>query len=126
MNYINNKLRKKYTWLITGAAGFIGSNLSEELLNHNQYVIGVDNLSNSTMNNINYIKSNFSKKKWENFKFFKKDINDFKFLKKIIPKVDFVLHQAARGSVAKSTIDPIKTNKSNIDGFLNLLFLSNS
>ncbi len=124
MIYIKKKLKKKYTWLITGVAGFIGSNLLCELLHYNQNVIGIDNFSNSSIKNLNHIKSKFSKKTWKNFKFYKEDINNSVFFKKIILKVDFVLHQAARGSVAKSTIDPIKTNRSNIDGFLNLLFLS--
>ena len=121
---IKKKLKKKYTWLITGVAGFIGSNLLYELLKHDQNVIGIDNLSNATLENLNHIKKKVSKQKWKKFKFYKRDITDNQFCKKIIPKADFVLHQAARGSVAKSTIDPIKTNNSNIDGFLNILFLS--
>lgn len=124
MSYIKKRLKKKYTWLITGVSGFIGSNLLYELLKYNQNVIGIDNFSNSNIRNLNHIKSKFSKKTWKNFKFYKQDINNSKFLKKITLKIDFVLHQAARGSVAKSTIDPIKTNRSNIDGFLNLLFFS--
>tara|TARA_Y100000768_G_scaffold388149_1_gene382450 strand:- start:2259 stop:3260 length:1002 start_codon:yes stop_codon:yes gene_type:complete len=121
---LEKKLKKKYTWFISGVAGFIGSNLLFELLKYNQTVIGIDNFSNSTMSNLNYIKKITPLYKWKKFKFYKKDINDYEFCKKLISKSDFVIHQAARGSVVKSTVNPIATNKANIDGFLNILWLA--
>ena len=121
---LKKKLKKKYTWFISGVAGFIGSNLLAELLKYDQNVVGIDNLSNSSMANLNYIKKNIPINKWKKFKFFKRDINDYEFCKSLISKCDFVIHQAARGSVAKSTVDPIATNRANIDGFLNILFLA--
>ena len=101
--------------------GFIGSNLLEELLNLNQNVVGVDNLSNSSMKNLNLIKNKFSKKIWKNFTFYKGDLINIKLCEKVIKNIDFVLHQAARGSVQKSLNDPIKTNDANITAFLNIL-----
>ena len=123
---IKNHLKKnKYYWLVTGVAGFIGSNLLEELLSLNQKVIGIDDLSNGFVKNLSDVKKNVSNSQWRNFKFIKGDLSDIKNCKKVINKsVDFVLHQAARGSVVKSILDPIKTNNSNVTGFLNILHLS--
>lgn len=116
--------KKKYKWLITGVAGFIGSNLLEELLLLNQKVYGIDNFSNGSKKNLIDVKNNVSKKQWTNFKFIKCDLNQIYNYKKKIGKIDFVLHQAARGSVLKSIIDPIKTNHSNVTGFLEILKFS--
>lgn len=115
--------KKKYHWLITGVAGFIGSNLLEELLLNDQKVTGIDNLSNGFIKNLNDVKKNVSIKQWKKFKFINADICDLKKIKNI-KKIDFTLHQAARGSVLKSIKDPIKTNHSNVTGFLNILNLS--
>ena len=129
MKYIPSylKIQKKlklnqYTWLITGVAGFIGSNILSELLMHGQKVIGIDNLSTGRSENLEIIKSNFPKNKWKNFLFIKGDINNFDFSK--IKKIDFVLHQAARGSVIRSILDPLSTNKDNVDGFLKIINFS--
>ena len=122
---IKTKLaKKKYHWLVTGVAGFIGSNLLEELLLNNQKVTGIDNLSNGFMHNLNDVKKNVTLKQWKNFKFIKEDICNLDSNNKYLKKIDFTLHQAARGSVLKSIKDPIKTNKSNVTGFLNILNLS--
>lgn len=122
---IKNYLKKKpHKWLITGVAGFIGSNLLEELLLLDQKIFGIDDLSNGSIKNINEVKKNVSKKQWKNFSFFKCDISDIQKYKKKIKNIDFVLHQAARGSVIKSIINPIKTNHSNVNGFLNVLNFS--
>lgn len=121
-----NYLKKnKFNWLVTGVAGFIGSNLLEELLSLNQKVTGIDDLSNGFVKNLSDVKKNVSNKQWRNFKFIKGNLADINSCKKAINKnVDFVLHQAARGSVLKSILDPIKTNNSNVTGFLNILYLS--
>tara|TARA_B110000483_G_scaffold56404_1_gene70582 strand:+ start:955 stop:1968 length:1014 start_codon:yes stop_codon:yes gene_type:complete len=122
---ITNYLEKNtHKWLITGVAGFIGSNLLEELLLLDQKIFGIDDLSNGSIKNINEVKKNVSKKKWKNFKFIKCDISDIQKYQKKIKDIDFVLHQAARGSVLKSIINPIKTNHSNVTGFLNILNFS--
>jgi UDP-N-acetylglucosamine 4-epimerase len=117
--------KNKYVWLVTGVAGFIGSNLLEELLSLNQKVIGIDDFSNGSIKNLNEVSRSVLNKLWINFKFIKGDSSEIKICKKAINKnVDFVLHQAARGSVLKSILDPIKTNNSNVTGFLNILYLS--
>jgi UDP-N-acetylglucosamine/UDP-N-acetylgalactosamine 4-epimerase len=115
--------KNMHNWLITGVAGFIGSNLLEELLLLDQKVFGVDDLSTGLKKNLDNVKLNISKKQWKNFKFIKCDISETNNLKKI-KDIDFVLHQAARGSVLKSIINPIKTNHSNVTGFLNILNFS--
>ena len=116
--------RKTYRWLITGVAGFIGSNLLEQLLSLNQKVYGIDNFSNGLKQNLIDVKNNVSKKQWKKFKFIKCDLSQINKYKKEIGNIDFVLHQAARGSVLKSIINPIKTNHSNVTGFLEILNFS--
>lgn len=117
---ISHLKEQQYKWLITGAAGFIGSNILEELLNLNQKIIGIDNFSTGKIENI-HDALNKNPNFIENFNFFEGDISDFKLCKKASDGVDFILHQAARGSVIKSIEDPISTNKANVDGFLNIL-----
>ena len=109
------------TWLITGVAGFIGSNLLETLLDLNQIVVGVDNFSTGNKENLDEVKSLLSSRKWKNFTFIKGDITNIKICQKACHNVDYILHQAALGSVPRSIKDPIATNKSNISGFLNIL-----
>jgi UDP-N-acetylglucosamine 4-epimerase len=127
MNYLNKNIitkaigKKKYKWLITGVAGFIGSNILETLLKHNQRVVGIDNLSTGFLHNLESVKKIVGKTKWKYFQFIEGDISNFKTCKKAIKNVDIVLHQAARGSIPKSTKDPVATNKDNINGFLNIL-----
>ncbi len=120
----NHLLTNQNTWLITGVAGFIGSNLLEQLINLNQIVIGMDNLSTGKKKNLDDIKSSCTDKLWSNFTFIKGDICDLDLCYKACQDVDFVLHQAALGSVPRSISDPINTNSSNINGFLNILLAS--
>ena len=108
-------------WLITGVAGFIGSNLLETLLQLNQTVIGLDNLSTGKKDNLSEVQSLVSKKQWSKFQFIKGDISNLKTCKVACTNIDYVLHQAALGSVPRSIKDPIRTNKSNVSGFLNIL-----
>ena len=115
---------KEYLWLITGVAGFIGSNILEKLLILNQKVIGIDNFSTGSLKNLNSVKKIVGKKNWRKFKFVKGDLSNLKNCNKIIKNVDIVLHQAARGSIPKSTKDPVATNKHNITAFLNILSVS--
>jgi UDP-N-acetylglucosamine 4-epimerase len=117
----NHLLSDKKTWLITGVGGFIGSNLLEALLKLNQRVIGLDNFSTGYMSNIAEVQNCITNTQWENFKFIKGDIRDLKTCHEACTGVDYILHQAALGSVPRSIEDPITTNQSNIDGFLNML-----
>ena len=112
---------KKNRWLITGVAGFIGSNLLENLLKNNQKVLGIDNLSTGSKKNLNLVKQTVSKKQWKNFTFINKSIEDYHSCIKACKDIDYVLHQAAIGSVPRSIKDPIYTNNSNVNGFLNML-----
>lgn len=112
------------TWLITGVAGFIGSNLLETLLKLNQYVIGLDNFSTGFQHNLDEVQKLVKKEQWMNFTFINGDIRDLQTCKKACSGVDYVLHQAALGSVPRSIEDPITTNENNISGFLNMLTAS--
>ncbi len=112
-------------WLITGVAGFIGSNLLEELLNLNQQVVGIDNFSTGSKRNIEQVKSAVPKKLWENFTFKECDITNFIDCNTLTKNIDYVLHQAALGSVPRSIKDPINSNNSNVNGFLNMMYASN-
>jgi len=110
-----------YTWLITGVAGFIGSNLLETLLKLNQRVIGLDNFSTGFQHNLDEVQSLVSQAQWQNFTFIKGDISNLETCKDACNGVDYVLHQAALGSVPRSIEDPITTNLNNISGHLNML-----
>jgi len=115
----------QYTWLITGVAGFIGSNLLEKLLILNQKVIGLDNFETGYQHNLDQAVEDANKvvgKDQSNlFNFIKGDIRELEDCQKACEGVDYILHQAALGSVPRSIEDPIRTNKANIDGFLNML-----
>ena len=116
------------TWLVTGVAGFIGSNLLEKLLILNQKVVGLDNFDTGHNHNIEQAieDANIASGKdlSGNFNFINGDIRDLNNCKQACSGVDYVLHQAALGSVPRSIEDPINTNKANIDGFLNMLVAS--
>ena len=109
------------TWLITGAAGFIGSNLLERLLKLNQRVIGLDNFSTGHQHNLDKVQAELSTEEWSNFSFINADICRPESCQQACKGVDYVLHQAALGSVPRSLTDPITTNENNISGFLNML-----
>jgi UDP-N-acetylglucosamine 4-epimerase len=108
-------------WLITGVAGFIGSNLLEGLLTLDQRVVGLDNFSTGYHHNLDEVKALVHPEQWSLFKFIKGDIRDPDTCHLACKGVDYVLHQAALGSVPRSIEDPITTNQNNIDGFLNML-----
>lgn len=100
---------------MTGAAGFIGSNLVEDLLDSGNFVVGLDNFSTGKRENIEPFLAN------ENFKFIEGDIRDLETCQEACLNIDYVLHQAALGSVPRSIDDPINTNSVNVNGFLNML-----
>ncbi|WP_281544143.1 SDR family oxidoreductase [Grimontia sp. SpTr1] len=117
-------LEKPTNWLITGVAGFIGSNLLETLLKLNQTVIGLDNLSTGHRKNLEEVKINVSEEQWSRFSFIEGDICSLETCRDAVRGVDYVLHQAALGSVPRSLSDPITTNSVNISGMLNMLTAS--
>jgi UDP-N-acetylglucosamine 4-epimerase len=101
--------------LVTGGAGFIGSNLCEELLKRNNTVVCLDNFSTGKRENISLFLEN------ENFKLIEGDIRNLEDCMLAASGVDYILHQAALGSVPRSIKDPITTNDVNVSGFLNML-----
>ena len=126
---IQKELKKKQRkWLITGVAGFIGSNLLEKLLILNQKVVGLDNFETGFQKNIDqaidFASKAVGKDLSKNFIMFNNDIQDLDICKEACKDVNYVLHQAALGSVPRSIADPIKTNNTNINGFLNMLVAS--
>lgn len=108
-------------WLITGVAGFIGSNLLETLLKLDQRVVGLDNFSTGYQENLEEVKSQVSSGQWAKFNFIQGDIRSLADCKNACANVTHVLHQAALGSVPRSLYDPLATNETNINGFLNML-----
>ncbi len=121
-------IQEPKVWLVTGVAGFIGSNLLEKLLKLNQRVVGLDNFSTGHKENLEEVKTLVSAEQWANFQFILGDICSIEDCRKAMNwgtqkslKVNYILHQAALGSVPRSVEDPIKTNKNNIEGFLNIL-----
>ena len=123
-NYLETKIQlksKPKVWLITGVAGFIGSNLLEQLLMLNQTIIGLDNFATGHRHNLDEVKSAVSKAQWQKFHFIEEDIQEYKACISAVKGVDYVLHQAAVGSVPRSIEDPINSNNANISGFLNVL-----
>lgn len=109
------------TWLVTGVAGFIGSNLLETLLKLDQRVVGLDNFATGYQRNLDEIRSLVTPEQWARFTFHKGDICDLNTCRRACEGVDYVLHQAALGSVPRSLEDPITANSTNIGGFLNML-----
>jgi len=117
----NSLLATPKTWLVTGCAGFIGSNLLEQLLKLDQTVIGLDNFSTGKQCNLDEVQAIVSIERWANFTFIEGDIRDLATCHHSCSGVDYVLHQAALGSVPRSIDDPITSNASNVTGFLNML-----
>jgi len=109
------------TWLVTGVAGFIGSNLLETLLKLDQRVVGLDNFATGYQHNLDEVRGLVSLEQWARFSFIEGDIRTLDDCQRACDGVDYVLHQAALGSVPRSINDPITTNSTNIDGFLNML-----
>ena len=109
------------TWLVTGVAGFIGSNLLEQLLRLDQTVVGLDNFSTGKQRNLDEVKALVGADRWARFRLVEGDICELEACRVVCRGVDYVLHQAALGSVPRSLEDPIATNANNVTGFLNML-----
>lgn len=118
---LKNLAQSPRTWLVTGVAGFIGSNLLETLLRLNQRVVGLDNFATGYQHNLDEVQSLVTPAQWANFQFIRGDIRHLEDCQQACAGVDNVLHQAALGSVPRSLADPIATNNANITGFLNML-----
>ncbi len=108
-------------WLVTGCAGFIGSNLTETLLRLNQTVVGLDNFATGYQHNLDEVQASVDTAQWAKFTFIEGDIRHPEICARAASGVDFILHQAALGSVPRSIADPATTNDVNISGFLNML-----
>ncbi len=109
------------TWLVTGVAGFIGSNLAEALLQLDQHVIGLDNFATGHKKNLAQVEASVGPERWARFRFTNGDICDPDTCRSVCQGVDYVLHQAALGSVPRSLEDPLSTHAANNTGFLNML-----
>lgn len=120
-NTMESLIKSPESWLITGVAGFIGSNLLETMLHHNQTVIGLDNFATGHQKNLEQVKNTVTSEQWQRFSFIEGDIHDLDTCRNACQSVSYVLHQAALGSVPRSIADPITSNASNITGFLNML-----
>ncbi|PHS64404.1 MAG: Vi polysaccharide biosynthesis UDP-N-acetylglucosaminuronic acid C-4 epimerase TviC [Thalassobium sp.] len=114
-------LHSPKVWLITGVAGFIGSNLLETLLKLNQKVVGLDNFATGHQRNLDEVQGLVAPQQWQKFRFIEGDIREYSTCVKAVKGIDYVLHQAALGSVPRSIADPITSNAANITGFLNML-----
>lgn len=112
---------ERSTWLVTGAAGFIGSNLLEALLKLDQQVVGLDNFATGHQHNLDEVRTLVSPEQWARFRFIRGDIREPADCHNACAGVDYVLHEAALGSVPRSLADPVLTNSANVTGFLNML-----
>jgi len=114
-------LRHPQKWLITGVAGFIGSNLLEALLKLDQHVTGLDNFATGHQRNLDEVRSLVTGEQWSRFRFIEGDIRHLEDCRAAVKNIDHVLHEAALGSVPRSVNDPIATHEVNLSGFLNML-----
>lgn len=109
------------TWLVTGAAGFIGSNLVEALLALDQTVVGMDNFATGYRHNLDQTRATIGEQRWLRFRFIEGDIRDRSACSAAVERADIVLHQAALGSVPRSLVDPLTAHDVNVSGFVNML-----
>ena len=109
------------SWLVTGAAGFIGSHLIEHLLALEQTVVGLDNFSTGKRENLDHVRRAVGETRWERFRFIEGDIRSLDTCNAACASMDLVLHQAGLGSVPRSIDKPLRTHDSNVNGFLNIL-----
>lgn len=119
---VRSELKKNpKKWLVSGAAGFIGSNLVETLLMLGQEVVGLDNFATGHQHNVEDVKNAVGEELSRHYTFIEGDISELADCHQAVAGVDYVLHQAALGSVPRSIEDPLSSNKANVDGFLNML-----
>ena len=114
-------MKRPRRWLVTGAAGFIGSNLVEALLRLDQRVVGMDNFATGSRRNLAQVHALVGEEAWARFAFIEGDIRRPADCRRACTEVDFVLHEAALGSVPRSLADPVLTNETNVSGFLNMV-----
>lgn len=112
---------KQERWLVTGAAGFIGSHLVEALLRAGQEVVGLDNLATGSRANVADAVARAGPGADARFRFIEGDITDLDTCRRAVERCDYVLHQAALGSVPRSIEDPLATHRANVDGFIHML-----
>jgi UDP-N-acetylglucosamine 4-epimerase len=108
-------------WLVTGCAGFIGSNLVQTLLQLGQTVVGLDNFATGNEWNLEDVRKYVGAEGWSRFKLIRGDIRELDNCREALKGIDYVLHQAALGSVPRSLNDPLTSNAVNVSGFLNML-----
>ena len=114
--------KEKKTWLVTGCAGFIGTNLVKKLIELNQNIIGLDNFATGLKSNIEFLNDLASKNSDCGFEFIEGDICQLEDCQRAVENADYVLHQAALGSVPRSIKNPIASHQANVSGFLNMLW----
>jgi UDP-N-acetylglucosamine 4-epimerase len=114
-------VQRPYRWLVTGAAGFIGSHLVERLLTLGQDVVGLDNFATGFPANLDAVRIRVGEQNWYRFSFIEADICNLDACRDTVQGVHYVLHQAALGSVPRSIADPVHSNRANVEGFLNVL-----
>ena len=112
---------KPKLWLVTGSAGFIGSNLLETLLRYNQLVVGLDNYATGSPGNLDQVRDLVGPERWQHFMKIDGDIRDLDTCKRACHGVDYILHEAALGSVPRSLAYPGDSHATNVTGFLNML-----
>lgn len=113
--------REPHNWLVTGAAGFIGSHLVEALLRLDQNVVGLDNFATGHRANLQQVEAAVGEARWTRFRLIEGDVRSPQACREACHASDFVLHEAALGSVPRSMEDPLSTHESNVSGFLNML-----
>lgn len=118
--------RKPRRWLVTGVAGFIGSHIAETLLGLGQNVLGLDNFATGYRHNLEHVAARVGAGAWRRFDFVQADIRDREACALAVAGVDFVLHQAALGSVPRSMVDPLASHVANVDGFVNVLLAAHA
>ncbi|HEY2628664.1 MAG TPA: SDR family oxidoreductase [Usitatibacter sp.] len=109
------------SWLVTGVAGFIGSNLLEALLERNESVVGLDNFATGFRHNLEQVEASVGRDRWSRFRFIEGDIRSLETCREACEGIDIVLHEAALGSVPRSIEDPLMSHGTNVTGFLNML-----
>jgi UDP-N-acetylglucosamine/UDP-N-acetylgalactosamine 4-epimerase len=115
------RIQGQHTWLVTGAAGFIGMHVAKHLLENGQRVRAVDNFITGYRSRLDYIEQTVSEEAWKRFEFIEGDLTDVDLCRRLCAGADYVLHQAALGSAPKSIDNPLNTHRHNVDAFINIV-----